>query len=72
MKDKKFCILCEDKDNLINYEHDCGNYNIHKNCLIEWYKIQGNICFLCRKINKNIDEYKKNIDEYKNKNCNIL
>jgi hypothetical protein len=71
MNNKDLCIICKEKYNLMNYEHDCGNYNIHKNCLIEWYKIEGNVCFLCRKINENIDKYKNSNVETINNCCNI-
>ena len=35
----KECIVCvesEDKGKLYKYEHCCGKYYIHQNCLHEW------------------------------------
>ena len=46
------CIVCvetEEKGKLYNYQHECGNYKIHQNCLHEWLIKNGNDCFVCRK-----------------------
>lgn len=60
------CIICQDNDFdniIINYNHTCGNYKVHQNCLDEWFKEKRDNCFVCRKniieddiINNNIIE----------------
>ena len=48
----KECIVCvesEDKGKLYRYEHCCGKYYIHQNCLHEWILKNGNDCIVCRK-----------------------
>ncbi len=47
----KECIVCvesEDKGKLYKYEHCCGKYYIHQNCLHEWILKNGNDCIVCR------------------------
>ena len=39
----------EDKGKLYRYEHCCGKYYIHQNCLHEWILKNGNDCIVCRK-----------------------
>lgn len=45
------CILCHDNynnDKLIEYQHKCGRYYIHKKCLLLWSKKHNNECIICR------------------------
>ncbi len=44
------CIFCQDKSNneLINYEHTCGIYKIHQECLDRWFMLNSTSCIICR------------------------
>ena len=44
------CIICQDNSNseLINYEHNCGKYKIHQECLDKWFINNSTSCIICR------------------------
>lgn len=44
------CIFCqESSSDLINYEHSCGRYKIHQECLNNWFELNKTSCIICRK-----------------------
>jgi len=66
------CIIClEEGNNIITFEHDCGdNYKVHNVCLKQWNKLHHNQCFICR---KDIITKEKNETKLPNRcvNCKI-
>ena len=50
------CVICQENDNLLNYNHGCGKYHIHEACLYKWKSINGNKCVTCQ--NK-VNDYDK-------------
>tara|TARA_B100000902_G_scaffold381837_1_gene418823 strand:- start:1991 stop:2368 length:378 start_codon:yes stop_codon:yes gene_type:complete len=44
------CIFCQDNTNskLINYEHTCGKFKIHQECLDKWFIKNSTSCIICR------------------------
>jgi hypothetical protein len=44
------CIFCqESSSDLIDYEHSCGRYKIHQECLNNWFELNKTSCIICRK-----------------------
>jgi hypothetical protein len=44
------CLICQEENNntTIFYQHGCGDYYLHQECLDKWYKINGYTCIICR------------------------
>jgi len=44
------CIICQDntEEEIIKYQHGCGNYWIHNSCLNIWFQHSGFVCVICR------------------------
>lgn len=44
------CIFCQDNTNskLIDYEHTCGKFKIHQECLDKWFIKNNTSCIICR------------------------
>lgn len=47
---EKICFVCEDSLNsqIISYQHSCGKYDIHQQCLDNWVNQYGMSCIICR------------------------
>jgi hypothetical protein len=44
------CIFCQEPSpDLIEYEHTCGRYKIHQECLDKWFESNKTSCIICRK-----------------------
>lgn len=43
------CFICLENDNLIDYNHECGKYKIHNECLKNWHIKKNYVCPICRK-----------------------
>lgn len=44
------CIFCQEtSSDLIDYEHSCGKYKIHQECLNNWFELNKTSCIICRK-----------------------
>ena len=64
------CIYCNENDNLIIYEHTCGKYYIHQECLDKWFYKHGVDCIICR--NNIIENDNQNIEEPVNQSIQNL
>ena len=45
------CLICtiSNEEDIILYQHDCGQYYVHSKCLNDWFMSKQNYeCFVCR------------------------
>lgn len=68
IKNKNNCIVCLEEDNMLLYNHTCGSYYVHLDCISKWFLENGNTCIICRnKIESDkLDRKKKFMELIKN------
>tara|TARA_B110000208_G_C11717139_1_gene411507 strand:+ start:857 stop:1324 length:468 start_codon:yes stop_codon:yes gene_type:complete len=49
------CIICQENGTVLKLTHECGHWYIHNKCLTEWFTVNPNECFICRKNFTNTD-----------------